>query len=172
MLEIIPFSKTYSVQKTVVAVSILLQSTNERCNYLQSVLGIFFHSTSVPEKVIETLAHAGLSISLSSIHNAVKSLSRDAGRKLKEAVRTLQTAFAYDNFDINFKSSEPTVERPATFVSATSATAIPLYGVGDSGVLRCSAQLWEKDTKNPSPSSIPVKLDVDDLSGLHAQSST
>lgn len=109
---------------------------------------------------------------MSSIHKAVKSLSHDAGRKLKEAVRTLQTAFAYDNFDINFKSSEPTVERPATFVSATSATAIPLYGVGDSDVLRCSAQLWEKDTKNPSPSSIPVKLDVDDLSGLHAQSST
>ena len=64
------------------------------------------------------------------------------------------------------------VECPATFVSTTSATAIPLYGVGDLGVLRCSAQLWEKDTKNPSPSSIPVKLDVDDLSGLHAQSST
>jgi hypothetical protein len=116
--------------------------------------------------------YAGLSISLSNIHKAVKSLSHDAGQKLKESVRTLQTAFAYDNFNINFKSSEPTVERPATFVSATSATAIPLYGVGDSDVLQCSAQLWEKDTKNPSPSSIAVKLNVDDLSGFHAQSST
>ena len=149
-----------------------LPISNEWCNYLQSVLGIFFHSMSVPEKVIEMLAHAGLSISLSSIHNAVKSLSRDAGWKLKEAVCTLQTAFAYNNFDINFKFSEPTVEHPATFVSTTSATAIPLYGVRDLGVLQCSAQLWEKDTKNPSPSSIPVKLNVDDLSGLHAQSST
>ena len=51
--------------------SIFLQSTNERCNYLRSVLGIFFHTTSVPEKVIKTLAHAGLSISLTSVHHAV-----------------------------------------------------------------------------------------------------
>jgi hypothetical protein len=92
ILKTILFPKTYSVQKTIVTISILLQSINEQCNYLQSVLGIFFHLTSVPEKVIEMLAHAGLSISLSSIHNAVKSLPPMLDRK--EAVCALQTAFA------------------------------------------------------------------------------
>ncbi|KAF8233553.1 hypothetical protein L208DRAFT_1377220 [Tricholoma matsutake] len=74
------------VINSVVSISIFAQSTNEQCNYLQSVLGIFFHSTAVPEKVIETLAHAGLSISQSSIHNAVKSLSQEAGQKIQAAV--------------------------------------------------------------------------------------
>jgi len=68
-------------KKTVVIISILLQSVNEKCNYLQSILGIFFHLTSVPEKVIETLAHAGLFVSLTSIHNTVSSLSKHQNKK-------------------------------------------------------------------------------------------
>ena len=82
-------------QKAVVSISIFVQSTNEQCNYLQGVLGIFYHSTSVPKKVIKTLAHAGLSISLTSIHTAVKLLSQDAARQIKAAVCTLTTALAY-----------------------------------------------------------------------------
>jgi hypothetical protein len=139
---------------------------------LQSILGIFYHSTSVPEKVIEMLAHAGLSISLTSIHSAVKSLSLEASRKIKAAVRTLATAFAYDNFDINFKSSEPTVEHPSSFVSATSATAIPLFGVSNPEALRSSQCYWEKDPKNPSPSAQPIKINLEGLSAFHLQSSS
>ena len=82
-------------QKVVVSISIFVQSTNEQCNYLQGVLGIFYHSTSIPKKVIETLAHTGLSISLTSIHTAVKSLLQDAACKIKAAVHTLTMALAY-----------------------------------------------------------------------------
>lgn len=149
-------------KKTVVLISILLQSANEKCNYLQSILGIFFHSTSVPEKVIETLAHAGLSVSLTSIHNAVSSLSKEASIKIKRTVRTLTAGFAYDNFDINFKTSQPTIEHQTNFVSATSATVIPLFGVDDPMVLRCSKALWELDPMNPAPSQKPNKFDADD----------
>ncbi|KII91005.1 hypothetical protein PLICRDRAFT_64202, partial [Plicaturopsis crispa FD-325 SS-3] len=127
--------------KSVVVISIFLQSTNERCNWIQSVLGIFLHSTSAPEKVVETLAHAGLSISLRSIHRAITSLSMQANEKIKATVRTLTTALAYDNFDITFKTAQPTIEHQSTFVSATSATAIPLFGVDDPAVLRCSDDL-------------------------------
>ncbi|KAJ7582031.1 hypothetical protein C8J56DRAFT_792909, partial [Mycena floridula] len=132
------------LQKSVVIVSIILHSSNQRCNYLQTILGIFFHSTSVPEKVIETLSHAGISVALSTIHNAVTSLSKDAANKLKAAARTLTTGFAYDNFDIKFKTSQPTVEHRAEFVSATSATAIPLYGITDANkdMLRWSTEFW------------------------------
>ncbi|KAF8221935.1 hypothetical protein L208DRAFT_1325226, partial [Tricholoma matsutake] len=73
--------------KSAICISIFLQSTNKRCNYLQSILHIFFHSTSVPEKVIETLAHAGLSISLTSIHHAVTSLSKEAAKNIRQAVQ-------------------------------------------------------------------------------------
>lgn len=43
-------------------------------------MGFFMKSTCVPEKVAEVLAHAGLSISLSSIHNAITSISKEIRR--------------------------------------------------------------------------------------------
>jgi hypothetical protein len=87
-------------------------------------------------------------------------------------MRTLTTAVAYDNFDINFTSSEPTIENPSKFISATSATAIPLYGVENPESLRCSQQLWEKDLRNPSPGAVPIKINLDDVRDFHLHSST
>ncbi|KAK7683367.1 hypothetical protein QCA50_013629 [Cerrena zonata] len=57
--------------RRVVIMSILMNSTNQRCNPLASIIGIFLHSTSTPELVIEVLAHAGLSLSLRAIHTMV-----------------------------------------------------------------------------------------------------
>lgn len=108
--------------------SIFLQSTNEECNYFQSVLEIFYHTNLVPEKAVETFSHAGLSVSLSPIHPAINSLSVEASQKLGDAVRTMTTCFAYDNFDMAFHVAEPTIQHHSSFVSATSAAAIPLYG--------------------------------------------
>lgn len=143
----------------------MLQSTNEACNYLQSVLGVFMHSTNTPEKVVETFAHAGLSISTRSIHNATKSLSKEAEKNVRKTMRTLTALLAYDNFDIYFKSSQPVIEHQSRFVSATSATVIPIYGIDDPSVLRCSADLWAADPRNPNSTKLPV--DVDDLRDLH-----
>ncbi|KAH9169084.1 hypothetical protein EDB89DRAFT_1854912, partial [Lactarius sanguifluus] len=129
------------VIKTVVCASIILKSTNKNCDHLQSVMGIFVHSANVPQRVIEVLAHVGLSISIKSIQRAVKSMSNDSAHRIKESLRTLKVAIAYDNFDINFKTSEPTLTHQSSFVSATSATAIPLACVEDIEVLRCSEEL-------------------------------
>ncbi|KIK81431.1 hypothetical protein PAXRUDRAFT_156135, partial [Paxillus rubicundulus Ve08.2h10] len=60
--------------KAVVVISILLQSLNERCNFLQGWMGFFMKSTCVPEKVIKVLAHTCLSIILSLIYNTVLSI--------------------------------------------------------------------------------------------------
>ncbi|KAF9565290.1 hypothetical protein CPC08DRAFT_617048, partial [Agrocybe pediades] len=158
--------------KSIVCISIFLQSSNRECNYLQSILGLFYHSASVPEKAIEVLAHAGLSISLTSIHRAVKSLSQDAATKLKASIRTLQTSLAYDNFDMHFKTSQPTIEHGSTFVSATSATAIPLFDVTDPNTLKCSNELWEKDPYNPVHFSEPVQIDINDLLSFHKANSS
>jgi hypothetical protein len=45
-------------------ISIMMQSRNNKSNALESVFGIFLHSTNTPEKVIQALAHMGISISL------------------------------------------------------------------------------------------------------------
>ncbi|KAH7917046.1 hypothetical protein BV22DRAFT_1027045, partial [Leucogyrophana mollusca] len=155
------------VIKSVVSISIFLQSSNERCNYIQGVLGFFLHSTGVPEKVIETLAHTGISISIKSIENAVKSVSREISGRIRKTPQTLCSSFAYDNFDIDFKTKQPTLEHRSTFVSATSATLIPLFGVPNTNVLRCSAELWAKDTRNPTPSSFPLMSEMRDMLILH-----
>ncbi|KAG2134981.1 hypothetical protein BD769DRAFT_1353025, partial [Suillus cothurnatus] len=155
--------------RAVVMISICLQTSNEQCNLLQGWLGFFMKSTCVPEKVVEVFAHAGLSISLTSIHNAVSSISKEISSKIKHEVRTLQAGFAYDNFDIQFKAAQPTLEHRGCFVSATSATVIPLYGIDNDNVnaLRSSAQLWDCDSRNPSPSVLPVMTEWKSFLQLH-----
>ncbi|KIJ35147.1 hypothetical protein M422DRAFT_181128, partial [Sphaerobolus stellatus SS14] len=60
-----------------------------KCNTLGAVLGLFFHSKNVPEKVIYALHHLGVCDSQKSILNAISSMSKEAqvcirneGRKL------------------------------------------------------------------------------------------
>ncbi|KAG2115643.1 hypothetical protein BD769DRAFT_1363266 [Suillus cothurnatus] len=154
---------------TVVMISICLQTSNEQCNLLQGWLGFFMKSTCVPKKVVEVFAHAGLSISLTSIHNAVSSISKEISSKIKHEVQTLQAGFAYDNFDIQFKAVQPTLEHQGCFVSATSATIIPLYGIDNDNVdaLQSSAQLWDCDSCNLSPSVLPVMTEWKSFLQLH-----
>ncbi|KAF7309132.1 hypothetical protein MKEN_01115300 [Mycena kentingensis (nom. inval.)] len=72
--------------------------------------------------------------------------------------RTLTAAYAFDNFDVKFPTSEPTVENPGAFVSATSATALPLFGVTSANrcALQCADELWRKDPRNPDPHANPL----------------
>ncbi|KAI9432901.1 hypothetical protein BJY52DRAFT_1198891 [Lactarius psammicola] len=154
------------VIKCIVCISIILQSANENCNHLQGILGIFIHSANVPQRVAKVLAHAGLTISIKSIQRAVKSMSIDSARKIKTGLRSLKMAIAYDNFDINFKTSEPMLAHRSSFVSATSATAIPLVGVDNIEALRCSEALWSTDPRNPSSSH--AVFDEFDLLRFHA----
>ncbi|KAH9071525.1 hypothetical protein EDB83DRAFT_2313561 [Lactarius deliciosus] len=132
-----------------------------------SILGIFVHSANVPQRVAEVLAHAGLTISIKSIQRAVKSMSIDSARKIKTSLRSLKTAIAYDNFDINFKTSELTLTHQLSFVSATSATAVPLVGVDDINALRCSEVLWSVDPRNPSSSVLRAGFDEFNLLKFH-----
>ncbi|KAJ7683798.1 hypothetical protein B0H17DRAFT_985696, partial [Mycena rosella] len=69
--------ETIRTIKTAVMISIMMQRRNPKCNALESVVGIFLHSTNTPEKVIQALAHMGISISQTAIHRAIHSLSAE-----------------------------------------------------------------------------------------------
>ncbi|KIL54447.1 hypothetical protein M378DRAFT_40352, partial [Amanita muscaria Koide BX008] len=97
--------------KKTVIVSIMMQSSSQKANTFQSVLGFFLHSCRAPEKVIETLAHIGISISMSAIHSMVRSLSINSRQKMVELGRTMCAAYAYDNFDVNLKPNIPLIEK-------------------------------------------------------------
>ncbi|PPQ85735.1 hypothetical protein CVT24_002060 [Panaeolus cyanescens] len=106
----------------------------------------------------------------------VKSLSKDAMVRLKREVQTLLLCFAYDNFDTNFQVAHSNADHHAQFVSATSATAIPLYDGGPAhklnlNALNCSSEVWARDPVNPWP-PVPVQYPdpQDMLLMMHQQS--
>ena len=120
----------------------MLQSSNQNCNALQSIIGIFLQSCNTPETVREFLAHTGLSISTSSINNAITSLSKEAGAKIQELGKSLLTSYAYHNLDIDLKHSVPTLEKLGeTLIHLTSGTMLPLHEVALDD-LNCSDKLW------------------------------
>ena len=113
------------------------------------MIGLFCHSTNAPELVIETLAHAGLSISPSSIHNMVNSLSTKSVDNIQSLAQTLTASFAYDNFDMEFKSHTPTIEKHGDSLKhATSAIIFPLINTSMQDLM-CSDELWRTDPINP-----------------------
>ena len=130
--------------------SIIMFSTNQKCNALATAMGFFFHSTNTPELVVEVFAHAGLSVSTTTIHNIVNSLSKSANDEIQKLAKTKVFAFAYDNFDMDFKSWSSTIEKPGdTFKHATSALVFPLaHGVAPEDLKHC-ASLWTTSPLNP-----------------------
>jgi len=153
-------------------ISIMLQGTNQKCNQLEAVFGIFPHSCNTPEKVIDALAHMGISISINSIYNAIHSLLLEMYETLWKMGQMVLIAYVYDNFDINFKTYIPMVEKiHDTLVHLTSGVLIYLeHGVTIED-LRCSEELWKKSNINPQaqPSNIPPMRTHEDLESLHPE---
>jgi hypothetical protein len=127
-----------------------MHSSNQKCNLLQSVFGVFLHSCNTPQKVIQSLARMGLSISIDTIHKAVKSLSAEMYEPLHQIGKTLLVGYTYDNFGIDFKTHLPTVKQSSTTLTyMTSGTLIHLGHSVMVEHLRYSQELWEKLHLNP-----------------------
>ncbi|KAG1741905.1 uncharacterized protein EDB91DRAFT_1081690 [Suillus paluster] len=93
--------------KKVVLMSIMLQSSNQKCNALQSIYGIFLHSCNTPQRVIHMLARMGISTCPATILNAIRSLSHESITHIQAMSQTLLVGYVYDNFDVDFKTSAP-----------------------------------------------------------------
>lgn len=113
------------------------------------MLGIFLQSAHAPQKVIETLAHMGLSVSLSSINAAILSLSQQSSHTIRALGRTMLAGYAYDNFDVDMKTSDQRVEKSNdTLQHLTSGLLFPLQHGITTEDLRCSQMLWEQSIYN------------------------
>ncbi|KAI0308804.1 hypothetical protein OF83DRAFT_1180361, partial [Amylostereum chailletii] len=133
-------------------------------------MGIFLHACNTPEKVIKTFAHAGISISPTSIHNGIRSLSNNISEEVWDLGQTLVASYAYDNFDIDFKTSIPSLDKPLeSLVHLTSGLVFHLdHGVTPQD-LKCSQELWARSRFNDDVAEelSPPERTVDDLLGLH-----
>ncbi|CDO76158.1 hypothetical protein BN946_scf184740.g1 [Trametes cinnabarina] len=159
------------LQKTVVILSILVQNCDQKVNALQSIVGVFLHACNTPEKVVKVLSRIGISISLTSIHRAVRSLSEHSIDDIKSLGQSVLASFAYDNFELMLPTGIPTVEKPAEgLLHLTSGVLIRL----DHGVtvddLRCSRLLWERSSLNlraPDPRPFDPYKTLEFLYTLH-----
>ncbi|EPS94522.1 hypothetical protein FOMPIDRAFT_49843, partial [Fomitopsis schrenkii] len=157
-------------QKQAVCIAILAQSTHQRCNALQSVIGMFLHSCRAPEATVELLSRVGLSISRSAIDDAVSSLSRESAREMKTLGRTRLVSVAYDNFDVELKTSVPTVDKPhENLAHLTSGTFIRLEHGVTANDLRCSDEVWKTSPNNPMNHGKPTQIDWMRFTNLHPE---
>ncbi|KAF8168692.1 hypothetical protein BJ912DRAFT_934240 [Pholiota molesta] len=158
--------------KRTVCMAILMQSTNRSCNMFQSATGIFLHSCGTPESVRELLARMGISISTTTINDAISNLSQEASSETKKLGRTFLACYAYDNLDIDLKHSVPTVEKsPETLLHLTTGTLFPLNHITLED-LNCSDELWKTSPFNHTNTRLPnvPKPTLDDLLTIHQES--
>ncbi|KAF5328426.1 hypothetical protein D9619_013292 [Psilocybe cf. subviscida] len=108
--------------RKVVGLSVMFQTTNQRCNALQTFIGVFLQATNCPETLRELLSRLGLSISVNTINKAVNSLS-DADKAIEGAFNQLLAVLALVNVDFNLPLSIGTTNEP-TLVHLTCYTQL------------------------------------------------
>ncbi|KAH9914881.1 uncharacterized protein BXZ73DRAFT_92716 [Epithele typhae] len=141
-------SEVVRIRATTV-ISMLIQGQDQRANSFQSVMGMFFHAANTPEKVIKTLSHVGICISLTSIHRAVRSLSAKAEERIRELGQTRLVSYAYNNFELILPSTKPTAERPGDgLLHMVSGLLLRLEHGATLEDLRCSDLLWDRNELN------------------------
>ncbi|KIL54406.1 hypothetical protein M378DRAFT_92374, partial [Amanita muscaria Koide BX008] len=156
--------------KKVTCLSVLMQSTNRRCNALQSLVGIFLHSCGAPETVRELFAHMGLSISTTSINKTIKTLSHEAENQIRTTGQSLLTLYGFDNLDINLKHSTPSLEKSQdTLTHLTTATMVPLQHGITRDDLNCAETVWKSSVSNPDTGQSRSSISLDQLLSIHRE---
>lgn len=129
-------------------------------------------SAHTPQKVVDTLARLGISISTDSINAAVRSLSAESQISLRNLGRSLLASYAYDNFDVDLKTQTPMVEKSNDSLKhLTSGLLFPLVHGVTTDDLKCSDALWKLSPLNPHirHTDLPLKRTWKDLVNLHPE---
>lgn len=170
--EIIQLTTGTTPKKTATILSQLAHARNKNCNALQSVVGIFLHSSNTPEKVVKVLARMGISVSLTSIHRAIHALKITCLDDIRALGRTLLAAYAFDNFDVKFSTGIPTIDGiKELLVHLTSGTLLRLEHI-TLDHLRFGDHVWQSSPFNRHATNytefVPLKT-LGLLYGLHAE---
>ena len=147
-----------------------MHSTNRHCNALQSLIGVFLHANGTPETICELLAHMGLSVSTKSIEAAVKHLSKEAEKQIREEEHKLLMSYAYNNLDIDLKVVTPTIERSGNMlIHLMMATMLPLHPSVTLDDLDCAETVWKQSVNNPKTGQKQRTITMDQLRSIHQE---
>ncbi|KAF9897821.1 hypothetical protein BX616_004923, partial [Lobosporangium transversale] len=97
---------------------------NRRCNYIQSMLGLYLFSKGVPRKVITLLACAGLSVSHQSLIRGMESTSNGALKSVQAKVKASPFLIVYDNINMARRKHNQRLDNQDSFGSGTAATLV------------------------------------------------
>ncbi|KAI0685127.1 hypothetical protein BC835DRAFT_1236158, partial [Cytidiella melzeri] len=86
--------------KTVTVTSTLAHNRVKKCHVPQATMGILLRSCRAPEKLVKVLTWMGVSVSLTSIHRAIHSLSRESCLDMQHLGQSLLVSYTYNNFDV------------------------------------------------------------------------
>src|SRR5258708_4846997 len=90
------------------------------------------------------------SISVATVVNMVKALTRECRSILRELSMDGLCAITYNNLDFDLKVKEPTLGNPGGFASITTRTFVLLSPETKLSDLWFSKELWEKSSLNPN----------------------
>ncbi|KAJ6607231.1 hypothetical protein B0H10DRAFT_1818766 [Mycena sp. CBHHK59/15] len=100
---------------------------SQKANNFQLVIGLFLLGSGASKREMEVLAHAGLSISYTSITGHVKGLSREGMINIRELVKTSMCQIVWDNLNIAFRVAAERLKSKNHFDNGTTATVIPVF---------------------------------------------
>ncbi|KAJ7017793.1 hypothetical protein C8F04DRAFT_1053581 [Mycena alexandri] len=107
--------------------AMLSMSRSQKANNYQVVIGMFLLASGSAKREMEVLAHAGLSISYSTIQDHITLLSEEALKRLKELVKQKMCFIVWDNLNIAFRVESQRLNSTNHFDNGTTGTAIPLW---------------------------------------------
>jgi hypothetical protein len=133
------------MQRTVLLLAVFLVCWNVRSNALQVIIALYLHAKRTPDHIIRFLSKAGLSVSTSSIDNAITSLTKQARDRVRSVGQQRKHCLAFDNLDVMIRTLVPTQDgKKEKLANLCTATMIPLHlpkGVTWDD-LRCSGSIW------------------------------
>ncbi|KAJ7728485.1 hypothetical protein B0H16DRAFT_1330899 [Mycena metata] len=115
----------FQVFTTICALISVLRS--QKANNFQLVIGLFLLGSGASKREMEVLAHAGLSVSYTTIIDHVKDLSREGLEKIREVCRTCMVQLVWDNLNIAFKVAAQRLKAKSHFDSGTTSTVILVF---------------------------------------------
>ncbi|KAK7030657.1 hypothetical protein R3P38DRAFT_3266396 [Favolaschia claudopus] len=145
-------SQATQVFTTICALISVLRS--QKANNFQLVIGLFLLGSGASKREIEVLAHAGLSISYSSIIGHVKSLSEEGMGRVRQLIKESMCQIVWDNLNIAFRVASERLQAKSHFDNGTTVTAIPLFDPATGGNARHGTLPFSM--KPPRERTLPV----------------
>lgn len=118
----------------IIILAILCYTHSQRCNNVQTLLGLYLHSNGVHRRVVALLARCGISVSYDTVIQRIKTLSEEATMAISAAASSSDSVTVYDNFEQMEGVKEQRIEDNSVFHSITTAEVFHGREIPDGGL--------------------------------------